>query len=164
MFFTNLFVFINALIIFGFFLFRKNNSLPNRILAFIFLIPSLYFLNSTFILSGLIQRVPWLFFAVQIIAPVFHILIYMYVQLFLGKKMKLNIVLTFLSVLLFSGIIYITIKFSVTDAGLRQAYLYSLLSNNYPADLMAYSASYYIVLMIYLFNACLAGIQLQTGS
>ncbi len=64
--------------------------------------------------------------------------------------MKLNIVLTFLSVLLFSGIIYITIKFSVTDAGLRQAYLYSLLSNNYPADLMAYSASYYIVLMIYL--------------
>jgi AraC-like DNA-binding protein len=150
MLFVNLFVFINALIIFGLFFFRKNNSLPNRILAFIFLIPSLYFLNSALLLSGLIHKIPWLFFTVQLIAPAFQILVYMYVQLFLGKKIKLNTILTILSVLLLSGIIYITVNFYASGTDVRQEYMYSLLSNSYPPDMFVYTSSYYIVLMIYL--------------
>lgn len=150
MLFANLFVFINALIIFGIFLFRKNNSLPNRILAFIFLIPSLYFLNSTLLLSGLIHQIPWLFFAVQIVAPVFHILVYMYVQLFLGKQIRLNIALMLLSVILISGIIYIMVNFYTSGTDFRQEYIYALLSNNYPKDMLVYTTSYYLVFMVYL--------------
>lgn len=150
MLFANLFVFINALIIFGIFLFRKNNSLPNRILAFIFLIPSLYFLNSTLLLSGLIHKIPWLFFAVQIVAPVFHILVYLYVQLFLGKKLKLNSSLTLLSVVLISGIAYITVNFYSSGTDFRQEYIYALSSNTYPKDMLFYTTSYYLVFMIYL--------------
>jgi AraC-like DNA-binding protein len=64
--------------------------------------------------------------------------------------MKLNPILTFLSVLLLSGIFYITINFYASGAVSQHKYLYALVSNNYPKDILAYTTFYYLVLLIYL--------------
>lgn len=150
MLFTNVIIFINTLILFIVFFFRKNNALPNRILGLIILIPSLNFLNNALILSGVIYQIPFLHFFIQIIATAIPLLIYIYVQLFLGNKIKLNTYLSILSILLFVFILTITFNFANMDISSRNNYMHALVSNKYPADLMIYATSFYIVLIAYL--------------
>ncbi len=150
MLFTNVIIFINTLILFIVFFFRKNNALRNRILALIILIPSLNFLNNALILSGAIHQIPYLHFFIQIIATAIPVLIYIYVQLFLVNKIKLNTYLSILSILLFVFILTITFNFANMDITSRNNYMYALVSNKYPVDLMIYVALFYIVLIAYL--------------
>lgn len=150
MLFTNIIIFINTLILFFVFFFRKNNALPNRILALIILIPSLNFMNNALILSGAIHKIAILSFIIQIISPAIPVLIYIYVQLFLGNKIRLNTYLTILSAFLFVFILVITINFLQLDNSAREIYMYALASNNYPVDLFIYTTMFYAVLIAYL--------------
>jgi AraC-like DNA-binding protein len=151
MLFTNIIIFANTLVLFFVFFFRKNNVVHNRILSFIILIPSLNFLNNALILSGAIHRLPYLSFIIQIITPVIPVLIYIYVQLFLGNKIKLNTYLSILTGLLFVFILAITFNYALMDISSRNNYMYALVSNKYPVDLFIYTALFYTVLIAYLF-------------
>jgi AraC-like DNA-binding protein len=150
MLFTNIIIFINTLILCFVFFLRKNNALPNRILALIIFIPSLNFLNNALILSGAIHQVAYLSFVIQIITPAIPVLIYIYVQLFLGKKIRINTFLSILSGLLFVFILTITLNFALMDDASQRNYMYSLVSNKYPVDLFIYTALFYTVLIAYL--------------
>ncbi len=146
---TNIITTVNILILFSLLFFRKNNPLPNKILAFVFLIPGLYFIDNALILSGYINEIPFFFFFVQIIAIVYPILVYAYVNLLLTSNHKLNPYLTIGSALLLMGILYITFHFYQLDPLQKQNYILSLSNENYPEDMLVYTSLFYIWQMVY---------------
>lgn len=61
----NIIVFFNILVIASLLLLRKNNPLPNIVLALIFITLGLNFINNINILTGNIYQMPWVYFFVQ---------------------------------------------------------------------------------------------------
>lgn len=146
---TNVITIINTFILFSLLFFRKDNPLPNKILAFIFLIPGLYFIDNILILTGNVIHVPYFFFFVQIIAIIYPTLVYLYVCLIIGEKTTLNPLLTSGSILLLTYIIHLTICFYNLDNFEKTNYLASLSNENYPEDMMLYTVLFYIWQMVY---------------
>ena len=139
----------NLSVLFCLLFFRKSNPVPNRVLAFLFIIPAFYSLDNIFVLSGVIDRVPYFFFFVQIIAIFFPPLFYLYINLLLGEKQKFNIVLTAGSVLSTIYIIVLTVKFAVLPPADKLQYLNALNNDSYPTDMLLYTISFYIWQMAY---------------
>ena len=129
--------------------FRKNNPLPNKILAFLFLIPALFCVDSMFVLTGTVYKVPYFFFFVQIIAILFPLLVYIYVNLLLGENPKLNAILTSGSALLAIYIVALTIKFGLMPSANKLDYIDALDDNNYPPDMLWYTILFYAWQMVY---------------
>lgn len=146
---TNFITTINIFILFSLLFFRKDNPLPNKILAFIFLIPGLYFIDNALIVSGYITQAPWFFFFVQIIAILYPILVYIYVSLLIAEKIKLNKFLTAGSALLLGYILFITIHFYSLSGAEQLNYLTSLSGENYPGDILVYTILFYAWQLVY---------------
>lgn len=146
---TNIVTSINAFILFSLLFFRKENPLPNKLLAFIFLIPGLYFIDNIFILNGYIHQIPFCFFLVQIIAIAYPIVVYAYVHILLGRKPIPNPILLMGSILLFCYIMYLTFHFYTLPVESQINYLSSLTSTDYPEDMMLYTSAFYVWQMVY---------------
>lgn len=154
---VNLIALVNIFILCILLLARKNNSLPNKILAVIFLIPGLYFFDSILILSGGIYRIPYFFFLNQYIALLFPILIVKYVNLLLfDEKKRIPFILYLGSFILFIYLSVITYSFSNLTFTEKHNYLTNLSSNTkYPLDALIYTSIFYILQMIYFTYAAL---------
>src|SRR5690554_960106 len=83
----NIVAIINVFIIFVLLFFRRENALPNKVLAVAFLIPGLYFVNNIFIIHGVEKYIPFSLFFVQAIAVGFPIMIYYYFNLLVGRSL-----------------------------------------------------------------------------
>jgi len=140
---------INALIIFSLLYFRKNNPLPNKLLAFIFLIPGLYFIDNIFILNGDIQQIPFSFFFVQIIAIAYPIILYAYIHILVGKRAIPHWILLTGSALLLFFIISLAIGFYLLSPVEKAEYLTSLNTSSYPTSMMLYTSLFYLWQMVY---------------
>jgi AraC-like DNA-binding protein len=140
---------INIVIICFYLCFRKNNILPNYILACIFLIPGLYFIDNILILSGFIYKVYYFFFIVQILASLFPILVYYYIHLLLTDNKHFHKVLITGSAVLLLYIIYLTIDFYNLSGTDKTAYITSLNSENYPTSMLLYTVFFYAWQIVY---------------
>jgi len=140
---------INALIIFSLLYFRKNNPLPNKLLAFIFLIPGLYFIDNIFIRNGYIHHISFSFFFVQIIAIAYPIILYAYIHILLGKRAVPNRILLTGSALLLIYILSLTVHFYLLSPIEKAEYLTSLNTSSYPTSMMLYTSLFYLWQMVY---------------
>lgn len=84
----NVVTFLNLLLLFTLLYFRKNNALPNRILALILINPGINFISNATILSGLFFHFPYVFFFAQVTCFAFAPLVHMYCYLLLGLKIN----------------------------------------------------------------------------
>ena len=89
---VNIITTINMVVMFAILFFRRNNSLPNKILALILLLPGIAYINNFLILSNSIHQFPSIVFITQISALIVAPLIYQYTGIFMGKKRKLGYV------------------------------------------------------------------------
>jgi hypothetical protein len=53
---------VNVVFLFVLLILRKNNSTPNKVLAFLFLVPGLYFVSNLLIINNWIDSFPIVFF------------------------------------------------------------------------------------------------------
>ncbi len=147
---VNVIAIFNVFIIFTLLFFRRENVLPNKILAIAFLIPGLYFINTIFILVGLEKYVPYSLFFVQTIALFFPIMLYSYFNLLTGKGFQRNKVLYTGSTLLLIYILALAVRFILLSDADQTAYIQNLSSDeNYPIDLMLYTVMFYSWQLVY---------------
>ena len=140
---------INVAIICMYLCFRRNNSLPNYILALVFFIPGLYFIDNLLILSDCNYIVQYSFFIVQILAILFPVSVYYYVHLIIGDKRSYHKVLLIGSGILLLYILYLSFDFFRFSSQEKELYIASLNSENYPVSMMLYTVFFYIWQVIY---------------
>lgn len=146
----NILAVFNIAVLCAFLVFRKNNSLPNYLLALIFLIPGLYFFDSLLICTEAIHSAPYFFFFVQIIANVFPIAVYIYVHLFIGKSKRFRGFLIASSSITILFSFYLVVHFGLLSPEQQTKYITQLSTNQYPDTMNAYNIVFYICQMIYL--------------
>lgn len=137
---VNIFSAVLTISLFLILFFRKDNALPNKILAVAFLIPGITFLSNVIILSGNIYNFSWVFFLSQLLAPLLAPLTFYYVSLMTGEA-KHPYFKYFTSVtllILIYGLILIR-KFLVATPQEQTGFLHSLVNGEYPGDLIRYS-------------------------
>ncbi|MBL7966659.1 MAG: helix-turn-helix transcriptional regulator [Prolixibacteraceae bacterium] len=123
--------------------------MPNKLLAFIFLIPGLYFVDNIFILNGFIHHIPFSFFFVQIIAIAYPLVFHAYVHILVGKRAIPHWILLTGSALLLLFILYLTIGFYLLPPLEKTQYLSSLNTSSYPASMAIYTSLFYFWQMVY---------------
>ena len=81
---------LNLIILFIAFFFRKNNSLPNKILALILLDTAISFLGNASITGGFFEHFPYFFFLSWCTSSFFGPLVFTYTCLFTGAALNLK--------------------------------------------------------------------------
>lgn len=147
---ANILAIINVLVLCAFLIFRKNNSTPNYVLALIFIIPGLYFIDNLLIVNGWLNKIPYFFFTVQIIANLFPVAVYYYVHLLLTDKIIFHKYLSVGSFLLLFFSITLTVYFALQDESFKQSFITKLLSDDYPLLMTLYNIAFYVWQMVYL--------------
>ncbi len=150
---TNLLAIINVVFIVGLLLLRRNNPLPNKILAAIFIVPALNFVNNINILSESIYNLPYIYFLVQGTAVLFAPLVYYYITLLTGTKITYQKILFGLTLLLLCFDIYMAADFFLKPAAAQTAYIASIIKGPYPPQMEIYSLLFFILQLIY-FSIC----------
>lgn len=145
----NIVAIINVFVIFALLFFRRENALPNRILAVAFLIPGLYFINTIFILAEMEKFVPFSLYFVQTIAVFFPIMLFYYFNLLIGKGFPKSRVLFTGTALLLIYIIGLAIRFSFLSSPDKISYIKRLSGDDYPLDLMLYTVFFYAWQLVY---------------
>ncbi len=147
----NIFTSVLLVVIFLILFFRKDNSLPNKILALTLLVPGFNFINNIFILNELIYIFPWSYFFVQITGTLFAPFSYYYILLMTGQRKSRAFpwLSGFTGLIILYGL-YITIQFLFMNAGDRSAYMTGVMKGPYPADMIIYSAILFTHQLIYL--------------
>ena len=141
---------LNILIICFYLIFRKNNILPNYILALAFLIPGLYFIDNLLILTQQLSRYPFAFFLVQTLAVFFPPSVYFYVHLLLSHNRKFHQLLALGSFLLLLFIIKITFHFYGLNQTDQEQFIANLGSeNSYPQIVLVYTIGFYAWQLVY---------------
>lgn len=147
---ANILAIINVLVLCAFLIFRKNNSTPNYVLALIFIIPGLYFIDNLLLVNGWLNKIPYFFFTVQIIANLFPVAVYYYVHLLLTDKTIFHKYLSVGSFLLLFFSIALTVYFALQDESFKQSFITKLLSDDYPLLMTLYNIAFYVWQMAYL--------------
>ena len=141
---------LNILIICFYLVFRKNNILPNYILAIAFLIPGLYFVDNLLILNQQLIQYPFAFFLVQTLAVFFPPSVYFYVHLLLSHNRKFHQLLSLGSALLLLFILKITADFYGLNQIEQDQFIANLASeNNYPQIVLVYTVVFYAWQLVY---------------
>ncbi|SDC66494.1 helix-turn-helix domain-containing protein [Niabella drilacis] len=90
MFALNICLALNLIILFVAFFFRKNNALPNKILALILLDTAISFLGNASITGGIFEQFPYFFFLSWCTNAYFGPLVFAYTCLFTGAAINLK--------------------------------------------------------------------------
>ena len=146
---VNILALTNILIIFVLLFFRRENALPNKILAVAFLIPGLYLINTIFILAGFEKWIPVSLFFVQMIAVFFPVMVYYYFNLLLGKGFRGHKTLFIGSGVLFLYIIALAVRFYFLSESEKSDYILNLSTEDYPLDLFLYTVFFYVWQSVY---------------
>ncbi|NOZ46971.1 MAG: hypothetical protein GXO79_09345 [Chlorobi bacterium] len=159
---VNLATILNLIILFIILFFRKNNTLPNKILAFILLIPAFNFLSNYFILSHNIVRFPLIIFINQTLVFFLAPLLLYYCTLFISSKFKLMSILNVLTLSAIIFCLYISIKFSLKNEELKESFINKIMNYQYPAELNFIRGIYIILLQLYFFQIAIRVKQFTT--
>lgn len=133
---------INALILFAILFFRRNNVLPNYMLAGIMAVFGLYFVNSIFLLEN--HPIHWLFFTVQYCAIFFIPFFSVYIYAILG--MPISKLWPIFCISLLIGIIpcYLGYNYFYKYSEPQQNQFFTqLVEGPYPSEITFYSLVFY---------------------
>jgi AraC-like DNA-binding protein len=137
---------LNLCILFIVLYFRKENTLPNRLLAFILLLPALSFVNNYLILSKTIYLFPSIVFISQIGALVGAPLIYLYTRIFMGGKWNPYFILNILTVIAILTCLHFFIIFLGYDTHAKNQFVNNLIHEIYPDYLTYIRGAFFILL------------------
>lgn len=129
--------------------FRKNNVLPNKILAFILITPALNFLANIFILTGNLANFPFIYFFAQTTGFVFAPLVHMYVLLITGETVR-RYWLYYVSALgmLASFLFAIDFTFAMSPTD-KEEYLTGIQNGPYPIQMVVINSLFILFQQIY---------------
>lgn len=140
----------NLLLLFCLLFFRKNNVLPNKILALILINPAINFISNVNILLGNLSNLPYIYFFAQTTCFLFAPLVHMYVQLMTGRKINWKYPLYFITLGAMALNFYYTLEFTwmMPDAE-KASFLYGLLHEPYPVQMVIINSLFILIQQIY---------------
>lgn len=145
----NILTFFHLFIFFIILFFRKNNSLPNKILALILINPAINFISNANTLLGNLEALPEVYFFAQFTCLLFGPLVFFYICLLTGHKVKIwhpAFILTSLSLLLH---IYFYFEFKFMSVELQKAYLDGILNEPYPEQMNIINGIFILLQLVY---------------
>jgi AraC-like DNA-binding protein len=145
----NIVTLLNLLLLFTLLYFRKDNALPNKILALILINPGINFISNVTILSGVFSYFPYVFFFGQITCFAFAPLVHMYCCLLLGLKINYKhpvYIITCLAMLMSAGF---GVEFTLMDQTGKKAYLDGLINEPYPWQMNVINSVFILLQQIY---------------
>ena len=145
----NLITAANLIILFIILFFRHQNSLPNRILGIILLLPAFSFINNYIVLSGFVYKFPSIVFITQLIVILGPPLIYYYIKLLIGNKRKLFFILNVLTLLLWAVCIYFFVRFLLFDEIRKFKFAEQITNEAYPLYLTYIRGGFFVLLNAY---------------
>lgn len=140
----------NNVLIIGFLIFRKDNILPNYVLAFIFLTIGGNFLSKILFLNGILEQIPSIFFVSQNLMNLFSIAIYYYIHLIITDKKKYHGVLLASSIICIVYFLGCTGYFYSLPTTERSTHLALLFSDQCPDYFLNYTYIFIICTVSYL--------------
>jgi AraC-like DNA-binding protein len=145
----NFITFVNLFIVFCILFFKRDNVLPNKILALLLLNPGINFLSNVLVLNDYLSVFPYLYFFAQITCFMFAPLVHIYVTLLIGKKIKKSHPLYLITIasMLLSG--YFMIEFILMEDALQEAYLRGVQFEPYPVQMQIVNGIFILLQQIY---------------
>ncbi|MBN2611176.1 MAG: AraC family transcriptional regulator [Bacteroidales bacterium] len=129
--------------------FRKQNSLPNIMLAFILILPSLNYINNYLILSDKLYLWPSVIFFSQIGALICSALIYQYSKLFMGKKSLVSIILHVITAIMVTYCLIHYLIFLSQHESVKTLFIQNILKAVYPQYLIHCRGAFFLLLNSY---------------
>ncbi len=139
----------NLLLLFSLLYFRKDNSLPNKVLALILINPGINFLSNIVVLSGYFYVLPWFYFFAQTTCFLFAPLVYIYVCLFTGNQIRLRNPLFYCTAICIVLVLFFTAEFALMSESEKFAYLNGILNEPYPDQMVLANGLFIIMQQIY---------------
>ena len=145
----NIITLANLVLLFCLLYFRKNNSVPNKVLALILINPGINFLSNIVVLSGYFKVFPWLYFFAQGTCFLFAPLVYIYVCLFTGNPVRLRNPLFICTALCVALVAYFALEFALMPVTQQLIYLNGILNEPYPQQMVLANALFIIMQQVY---------------
>ncbi|MFV0470621.1 MAG: helix-turn-helix domain-containing protein [Paludibacteraceae bacterium] len=149
----NLVTFINILAIFIFLFLKRNNTLPNKVLAYILLCPGINFISNVVTISGGFERFPYLFFIAQANALLFAPLVNWYANLLIGRKINKYHPMHFLTLVTILLSLYFMFDYLLMSPEQQADYRYSLVHEPYPWQQNIINSIFIVFQQIYFTHA-----------
>jgi len=151
----NIITLANLILLFSLLYFRKDNSLPNKILALILINPGINFLSNIIVLSGYFYAFPYFYFFAQATCFLFAPLVYIYICLFTGSKIKRTNPLFIITACCLLLTVYFCIEFSLMNSATQLAYLNGILNEPYPDQMVITNSLFILMQQVYFTAAAL---------
>lgn len=145
----NIFTFANLLLLFCLLYFRKDNALPNKILALILINPGINFISNVNIISGNFFNSPYIYFFAQATCFVFAPLVHMYVNLLIGKKINPKHPLYILTGIFMFMAVGFAVEFAFMSKNGQIVYLNGILKEPYPLQMNITNSIFILMQQIY---------------
>jgi AraC-like DNA-binding protein len=139
----------NLILLFCLLFFRKQNALPNKILALILINPGINFLSNINVLSGYFFQYPYVYFFAQITCFLFAPLVHMYVTLLIGKKIQRNYPWYIVSLMAMGMSAWFAFDFSRLSATDQQVYLHGVMNEPYPIHMNITNGLFILLQQVY---------------
>ena len=133
---VNIFTTLNLVVMFLILFFRKNNTYPNRILAFILLLPGVSFFGNFFFYANDLMRFPGFIYVNQISSLLCVPLIDYYFKIFTGNKNYISKVLNTLSGLAICTCIFYLIRFYSVDEQIKRKIISGIITTHHPCHII----------------------------
>ena len=146
---VNIITILNLVIMFIILFFRKNNTKPNKILAFVLLLPALNFINNYFILSGRLYLFPSIVFISQTGAFLVAPLICEYTAIFMGKRSRFHKILHLFTVIILIIYSIFWIQFIFQDNGAKLSFTENILDFVFPRYFVYIKGVFFVLMNIY---------------
>lgn len=155
----NIITALNLLVLFIVLFFRKQNTPPNRYLAFILLFPAISFINNYLVLSGYIVHFPSIVFISELGVIITVPMIYQYTRIFMGKKWNPYFILNILSFIAILVCLYCWITFLLKDTLYKNQFAVNIIREIFPDFLTYIRGSFFLLLNAYFLVIAIQVIQ-----
>jgi AraC-like DNA-binding protein len=140
----------HLLVFFSLLFFRKENALPNKVLALLLINPAINFISNVNTLSGNLPDAPYVYFFAQATAGLFAPLVYMYAILMIGRPFTLRKPIYLLTLAHLLTTAFFTFEFAVMlSPSAQQAYLTGILKGPYPEQMNIVNGIFILSQQIY---------------
>lgn len=151
----NIITLANLILLFSLLYFRKESSLPNKILALILINPGINFLSNIIVLSGYFYAFPYFYFFAQVTCFLFAPLVYFYVSLFTQTRIKRTNPLFLITACCLLLVVYFSIEFSLMNPAAQLTYLNGILNEPYPDQMVIINGLFILMQQVYFTAAAI---------
>lgn len=159
----NIITLANLILLFSLLYFRKDNSLPNKILALILINPGINFLSNIVVLSGYFPAFPYFYFFAQTTCFLFAPLVYTYVCLFTGSRISLKNPLFLCTGMCMLLVVYFCVEFSLLPVTQQSKYLGGILNEPYPDQMVLANGLFIVMQQVYFTVAAIKAYRYKKG-